>query len=364
MEMMVSMKKIIEDINNNKEVTIRDVANLAGVSVATAGRVLGGYGSVSSKATYSVKEAAEKLNYVPNSIAQSMKKKNTMTVGLIIANISNPYFSSIARLVEEILSKAGYNLIICNTDEDEEKELSYLKTLHEKRVDGLMIASAIKTSEFRKGELLKVYQNSIPTIIIDREIPGLDLPTVASDNFRGAYEATTHLIKMGHKEIGIIGSNISTLFRRVEGYKQAMNDNHLHIHDHFISNKMYDNISPGDISEGIFATREILKDSKTRPTALLPLNNLLTTGALIAIDEMGLKIPEDVALIGWDDFDLAPLLKPPITVVKQSYYNIANIATNRLLDLISNSNLGLGADKKVTLSTELIVRGSCGSKMN
>jgi DNA-binding LacI/PurR family transcriptional regulator len=349
---------------DNKEVTIRDVAYLAGVSVATAGRVLGGYGSASSKATHAVKEAAEKLNYVPNGIAQSMKKKNTMTVGLIIANISNPYFSSIARLVEEILSKEGYNLIICNTDEDEEKELSYLKTLHEKRVDGLMIASAIKTSEIEKSKLLKVYKNSIPTIIIDRDIPGLDLPTVTSDNFRGAYEATTHLIKLGHKKIGIIGSNISTLIRRVEGYKQAMKDNHHPTDDYFISNETYDNISPGDVSEGIFATRELLKDSKTRPTALLSLNNLLTTGALIAIEEMGLKIPEDVAIIGWDDFDLAPLLKPPITVVKQSSYNIANIATNRLLDLISNSSLRLGAENKVKLSTELIVRGSCGSKMN
>jgi DNA-binding LacI/PurR family transcriptional regulator len=347
----------------NKETTIRDVANLAGVSVATAGRVIGGYGSASSKAVSAVTDAAKKLNYIPNGIAQSMKKKNTKTVGLIIANISNPYFSSIARLVEEIISKEGYNLIICNTDEDAEKELSYLKTLHEKRVDGLMIASALKDSEISKDEVHMVYRNSIPTIIIDREIPGLDLPTVTSDNFRGAYEATTHLIKLGHKKIGVIGSDISTLFRRVEGYRQAMKDNFLPSDDYLISNRSYDNISPGDVSEGIFATRELLKDPKTRPTAIIPLNNLLTTGALIAIDEMCLNIPEDIAIIGWDDFDLAPLLKPPITVVKQSSYNIANIATNRLLELILNSSISVEADKKVTLSTELIVRGSCGTKI-
>ncbi|WP_180956584.1 LacI family DNA-binding transcriptional regulator [Bacillus canaveralius] len=352
------------DNRNEKENTIRDVANLAGVSVATAGRVLGGYGSASSKSVSAVKDAAAKLNYIPNGIAQSMKKKNTKTIGLIIANISNPYFSSIARLVEEVLAKEGYNLIICNTDEDSERELSYLRTLYEKRVDGLMIASALKDSESSEDEVLKMYKNSIPTIIIDREIPGIDLPTVTSDNFRGAYEATTHLIKMGHKKIGVIGSNISTLFRRVDGYKQAMEENFLTFDDYLISNKTYDNVSPGDVNEGIFATRELLKDPETRPTAIFPLNNLLTTGALIAIDEMGLRIPEDVAIVGWDDFDLAPLLKPPITVVKQSSYNIANIATNRLLELISNSSLSSEADKKVTLSTELVVRGSCGNKAN
>lgn len=348
---------------NNKDYTIRDVARVAGVSVATAGRVIGGYGSVSAKSVQAVMEAVKKLNYIPNGVAQSMKKKNTKTIGLVIANIANPYFSSIARLVEEFLVQEGYNMIICNTDEDSDREASYLKTLYEKRIDGLMIASALKESEKSREEIDRIYRGSIPTIIIDREIPYLDFPAVTSDNFKGAYDATSHLIKLGHKRIGVIGANISTLFRRVEGYKQALIDHFLVPEDYLIASDRSPNVKPGDIKEGIEATKRLLQNPHNRPTAIIALNNLLTTGALLAIDEMGLKIPDDVALIGWDDFDLAPLLKPPITVVKQSSFNIAHIACSRLLELISNPDR-VFADQNVVLATELIIRGSCGYKAN
>jgi LacI family transcriptional regulator len=352
---------MVKETQTSKDYTIRDVAKEAGVSVATAGRVIGGYGSVSKQSVIAVREAVTKLNYIPNGVAQSMKKKNTKTIGLVIANICNPYFSSIARLVEDFLVKEGYNMIICNTDEDSEREFSYLRTLHEKRIDGLMIASALKNSEKTQEEIDRIYRGSIPTIIIDREIPSLDLPTVTSDNFRGAYDATSHLIRQGHKKIGVIGANISTLFRRVDGFKEAMKDNGLS-EDYLVASETNLNIKPGDISEGIKATKELLMDPDSRPTAIFALNNLLTTGALLAIQEMDLKIPEDIALIGWDDFDLAPLLKPPITVVRQSSYNIAHIAVNRLLELIANPDQGFGAEKKVILATELVVRGSCGYK--
>jgi DNA-binding LacI/PurR family transcriptional regulator len=356
------MAKRTSTFQDHRDCTIRDVAKEAGVSVATAGRVIGGYGSVSAKASTAVMGAVKKLNYIPNGVAQSMKKKNTKTIGLIIANINNPYFSSIARMVEEFLVKEGYNMIICNTDEDSEREISYLKTLYEKRIDGLMIASALKNSEKSQEEIERIYRGSVPTIIIDRDIPSLDLPTVTSDNFRGAYEATSHLIKQGHKKIGVIGANISTLFRRVDGCKEAMKDNLLPSDSFLIASETNHALKPGDISEGIQATKVLLQDPGTRPTAIIALNNLLTIGSLIAIEEMGLTIPDDVAVIGWDDFDLAPLLKPPITVVKQSAYNIAQIASNRLLELIMNPDQGFGTDKKVVLATELVVRGSCGYK--
>ncbi|GGH86907.1 LacI family transcriptional regulator [Pullulanibacillus pueri] len=347
----------------SKEYTIKDVAELAGVSTATVGRVLGGYGSASHEATQAVREAANKLHYIPNGIAQSMKKKTTKSVGLIVANICNPYFSSIARIVESVLVKKGYNIIICNTDEDGDREISYLKMLYEKRIDGLMIASALKESERKDSQFNMTYKESIPTIIIDREISNLKFPTVASDNFRGAYEATSHLIKLGHKRIGIIGSTISTFFRRVEGYRQAMLDHSLPFDTNLVFNKSYKNVKPGDVSEGIYATKNLLKYREYRPTAIFALNNLLTTGVLIAVNDLGLKIPDDVAVIGWDDFDLASLLNPPITVVKQSTYNIATIAISRLLQQIENPNTILNEEKKVILSTELVIRGSCGSNV-
>ncbi|OXS55848.1 hypothetical protein B1A99_21720 [Cohnella sp. CIP 111063] len=348
--------------NDKKEYTIKDVAILAGVSTATAGRVLGGYGSVSSKTARSVMEAAQKLNYIPNAIAQSMKKRNTNTVGLIVANICNPYFSTIAKATEEHLAKHGYHVIICNTDEDLDKEISYIKTLYEKRIDGLMIATAFKGNEKISEEIGRMYDGKIPTLIIDREIAGLSLPTVTSDNFRGAYDATSHLIRLGHKRIGVIGTTISTLYQRVDGYKKALTDNGIPLDQDLIANKGVPNLQAGDVREGKEIAIHMLTSSKTKVTAILALNNLLTFGALQAIRELGLKIPDDVAFIGWDDFELATVMNPPITVVNQSTGDIAAIASSRLLQMMDEpAQDEADRNRKVVLATQLIVRGSCGS---
>jgi DNA-binding LacI/PurR family transcriptional regulator len=351
-------------IIEKKDYTIKDVAILAGVSTATAGRVLGGYGSVSDKTAKAVLEAAQKLNYIPNAIAQSMKKRNTNTVGLIVANICNPYFSSIAKATEEHLSKRGYHVIICNTDEDLDSEISYIKTLYEKRIDGLMIASALKGNEKTADEIDRIYRGKIPTLIIDREIDGLALPTVTSDNFRGAYEATSHLIRLGHKRIGVIGTTISTLYHRIEGYKKALEDNHIPFNEHLISNKGVPNIQAGDVKEGKDIALQMLSAPETRPTAILALNNLLTFGALQAIHELGLNIPDDIAIIGWDDFELATVMNPPVTVVMQSTDNFATIASNQLLQMIHEPEILKKTDvnRKIVLATQLIVRGSCGAR--
>lgn len=348
--------------DDRKEYTIKDVAILAGVSTATAGRVLGGYGSVSSKTAKSVMEAAQKLNYIPNAIAQSMKKRNTNTVGLIVANICNPYFSTIAKATEEHLAKRGYHVIICNTDEDLDKEISYIKTLHEKRIDGLMIATAFKGNEKISEEIGRMYDGKIPTLIIDREIAGLSLPTVTSDNFRGAYEATSHLIRLGHKRIGVIGTTISTLYQRVDGYKKALTDNGIPLDQDLIANKGFPNIQAGDVKEGKEIAIQMLTSVKTKATAILALNNLLTFGALQGIRELGLKIPDDVAFIGWDDFELATVMNPPVTVVKQSTGDIAAIASSRLLQMMDEpAQDEADRNRKVVLATQLIIRGSCGS---
>jgi DNA-binding LacI/PurR family transcriptional regulator len=348
--------------SEKKELTIRDVAHLAGVSTATAGRVLGGYGSASKKTAKAVMEAAEKLNYIPNAIAQSMKKKNTYTIGLVIANIANPFFSAIARSVEVYLAKKGYHMIICNTDEDLDREISYIKTLYEKRIDGIIIASALKGPEMSKSEINRIYNGTIPTIILDREIPGLGLPIVTSDHYNGAYQATLHLIKRGHKRIGVIGTTISTLNERVQGYLQALEDHHLPFDGFLISDKGIRNIQAGDIREGYNGAIEMLSDEARRPTAIFALNNLLAVGVLQAIQELGLVIPDDIAVIGWDDFELAPLLKPPLTVVKQNTSLIAQLTASKLLELISGTENHSKQENKTILSTELIVRGSSGQR--
>lgn len=346
-----------------KEYTLRHVADLAGVSTATAGRVLGGYGSVSKKTTKAVLEAAEKLNYIPNAVAQSMKKKYTQTIGLLIANIANPFYSTIARTLEGLLMKQSYNMIICNTDEDLDKEISYLKTLYEKRIDGIIIASVLKGTDMSKQNISRIYNGKIPTIILDREVPGLDLPTVTSDNFGGAYEATSHLIRLGHSRIGVIGTTISTLSKRVEGYKKALEHHNIPFNASYIEDKGITDVRVGDVKEGYNKTIMMLTNNKKRPTAIFALNNLLTFGALLAIQDLGLRIPEDIAVIGWDDFDLAPMLQPPLTVVKQNPYIIASITADRLFSLIHGEGAQDDSDQKIVLSTQLVVRKSCGNEL-
>lgn len=343
-----------------KEYTLRHVAELAGVSTATAGRVLGGYGNASKKTIKAVLEAAEKLNYIPNAVAQSMKKKYTHSIGLLIANIANPFYSTIARTLEELLMKQNYNMIICNTDEDLDKEISYLKTLYEKRIDGIIIASVLKGTDMSRESISRIYNGKIPTIILDREVPGLDLPTVTSDNFGGAYEATSHLIRLGHSRIGVIGTTISTLSKRVEGYKKALEHHNIPFDESFIEDRGITNIQVGDVKEGYNKTITMLTNNKRKLTAIFALNNLLTFGALLAIQDLGLHIPGDIAVVGWDDFDLAPLLQPPLTVVRQNPYNIASITANRLFGLIHGDSMQDSSDQKVVLSTQLVVRKSCG----
>jgi DNA-binding LacI/PurR family transcriptional regulator len=347
----------LDDQNKEKrEVTIRDVAELAGVSNATVGRVIGGYGNVTEKTIGKVLDAAKRLNYHPNAVAQSMKKKNTNTIGLIIANIQNPYFSAIVRAVDDTAVKYGWNVVIGNTDEDASKELSLLKTFYEKRLDGILISTAFNNDKKTDKLPEHLYQGAIPIVALDREIEGMELPVVKANHFTAAYQAVDHLIKLGHQRIGVIASGISITKQRIDGYKQALQDNGIPFDDSLI----VDNVggSTASINEGFHAARELMKEAANRPSAVIALSNLSTMGALLAFEELGLNIPEDVAVIGWDDFVLAPILKTPLTVVNQPVYEIGSLATEKLYQII---NQDYDAQNRVTmLDTNLIIRKSCG----
>lgn len=342
-----------------KETTIRDVAHLAGVSQATVGRVIGKYGSVSEKTVESVLEAAKKLNYYPNAIAQSMKRKNTHTIGLVVANICNPFFSSIVKAVEDTAAKCGYNVIICNTDESISSELLYLKTLYEKRIDGIIIATAYKSDQILSKSHESLYNGTVPTVFIDRQIKGLDGIVVKTENYGGAYEAVSHLINLGHKDIGVIsGPVISTMTQRIAGYSAAISNNNITYEPGFVVAT-----NTASVEEGTKATKDILLNFEKRPTALLVLNNLLTIGALLAINELGLIIPDDIAIVGWDDFELARILNPSLTVVTQSTYNIGTIATEKLINVLENNRIDdSNQNIEIILKTNLIIRESCGYK--
>jgi DNA-binding LacI/PurR family transcriptional regulator len=349
----------MRNTESNKQVTIKDIAKKAGVSQATVGRVIGGYGSVSSKAKEKVLKVVKELNYVPNSIAQSMKNKRTKTIGVVVGKLGNPFFSEIVNAIEATGAKLGYTVVISNTDEDPKKELECLRTLYSKQIDGIIIATTLRPDTVLDAASKKFYSGSIPTVYIDRELPFLQELCVLTDNYFGAYKATEYLIEMGHRNIGIIaGTNTSTMHRRIEGYKRALMEHNIEPQEKFIRFG-----EKATVEEGRQFTSELLNNNPDL-TALFALNNQLVTGMLKTINEMKLSIPSDLSIVGWDDFELAQIVNPPLTMVTQDTEKIGTVATEKLIEIINSKDDESNAlgERRIVFNAHLIIRESCADR--
>jgi LacI family transcriptional regulator len=332
--------------------TLGDVAERAGTSVATAGRALGGYGKVAAATRDRVVTAARQLNYHPNALARSMKQRSTFTIGLIVGNICNSFFARIVRAVETAVMRYDYKVIVCDTDERIENELDHARTLLEHRVDGIIVSpTASETGELSRATK-EIYGGRMLTVFIDRAVKGARIPAVVSDNVAAAHEATTHFIALGHKRIGaIVGRRaLDSMTGRIEGYRRALLERRIT----FDESLVVDAVDVG-VEAGYRATKKLL-ERNSRPTALIVMNNLLVIGALNAIKEKGLTIPGDVALIGWDDFDAAPHLQKPLTVVEQPADAMGSIAAEQLMKMRSNE--AVDPSLHIVLKSTLIVRES------
>jgi LacI family transcriptional regulator len=333
--------------------TLDDVAQRAGTSVATAGRALGGYGKVAAETRDRVIAAARQLNYHPNAVARSMKQQSTSTIGLIIGNICNSFFARIVRAVETAVMRYDCKVIVCDTDESIENELDHAITLLEHRVDGIIVSpTASETGELSRATK-EIYGSRMLTVFIDRAVKGAKIPTVVSDNIAAAHEATTHFIQLGHKHIGaVVGRRaLDSMTGRIEGYRRALLEHRIT----FDESLVVDGVDVG-VEAGHRATKKLLERNHHRPTALIVMNNLLVIGALNAIKEKGLKIPGDIALIGWDDFDAAPHLQKPLTVVEQPAYAMGSIAAEQLMKMRSNE--AVDPALHIVLKSTLIIRES------
>ncbi len=337
--------------------TIEDVASHIQLSVATVGRALGGYGRVSEATKARVLQAARELNYHPNTIARGMKEQRTRTIGLIVGNIMNPFFSTIVRAVEDTVSRYGLNVIVCNTDEDPKKELAHAKILFERRVDGLIVASTVFGNSGALKQARNYYGKQIPTVFIDRPIRGISAPAFFSDNVEGAYQATKHLIDLGHRRIGVIVGkrSLPTMTSRVQGYEKALEEAGME-HDETI---IMDSTTASDVGVegGYFATQHLL-EQQDPPTALLVMNNLLVVGTLKALKAACVQVPRDLSLITWDDFDLAEHLTPPLTIVDQPVYTMGSLAAEQLMKAVAQRTTL--EPLEVVLKPRLILRESTG----
>ncbi|MGB9682651.1 MAG: LacI family DNA-binding transcriptional regulator [bacterium] len=334
--------------------TIYDVAERAGVSAMTVSRVINGKRDVKPSTREKVMKAIEELGYVPNSFARSFVLQKTSSIGLVISDITNPFFTTLARGVEDTAMKNQFNVILCNTDEDPEKEQIYLEVLLRKRIDGIILASA----SGKRGPLKNILMRDVPLVLIDRKIEHLDsVDVVRGDSELGSYLLTRHLVSLGHKRIGVIvGSrHISTALERVEGYKRALKESGIPIEEDLIRFGRYSK------EDGYKLAKALLTMEKP-PTAIFGGNNFIAIGAIKAIRELGLRVPEDVGLVSFDDIESLSEVYPFFTVVTQPAYSMGVIATELLIRRIEGRDK-VKEKREVVLQPELIIGESAGEKL-
>jgi DNA-binding LacI/PurR family transcriptional regulator len=329
-------------------ITVKDVAEHAGVSIATVSRVVNHSEDVSPELREKVLHTIEELGYHPSRTAQRLRARKSLVIGLIISDIQNPFFTSVVRGIEDVAHQQDYSIILCNSDEDPEKEKLYIDVMRSEEVAGVIISSTSQVT----GYLDRLLDSGIPVVAMDRSIKHQRVDIVSVENVLGAYEAVSHLLQKGHQWIGFIGlpMNLTTGVERREGYINALNDHGLKPAEELMC--------IGDArQEGGFNCAKDLLDRGHPLTALFVSNNLMTLGALGAIKSQGLLIPEDISLIGFDDMPWAQYLSPPLTAVSQPTYELGKHSAELLLKRISNPS---EKTQHIRLKTELIVRESVG----
>jgi LacI family transcriptional regulator len=332
--------------------TIHEVAKRAGVGSITVSRVINNSGYISSETRERVEKAIAELGYVPNTLARSLRSRRTNTVGLIVTDITNPFFTTLARGVEDAANQAGYTVIFCNTDESQRKEEQYLNVLLQKQVDGLLFVP----SRSQPNAIRQIQKHGTPVVVLDRRISEIQVDTVRCDSVDGSYQLARYLISLGHRQIAVMSGavGISTADDRVSGYRNALKEAGIDIEETYIFR--------GDLTpdSGYAMTRQAISQHP-RPTALIAANNFITIGAMKALQEAELEVPEDIALVGFDDLPPAMVTFPFFTVASQPAYEMGTRAMQLLLERLEGG--ATEPYQEVILPTELIIRRSSGHPM-
>lgn len=331
------------------KVGIRQVATRAGVSTATVARVLHDTGQVSQELTARVKQAIAELDYVPNAVASSLSSGRTGVIGLLVPDIANPFFGEVARGLEDYASQHNNHVLVCSSDLAPERELSLARAFEARMVD----AVACTPSGADSSHLRRLQAGGQPLIFIDRSVPGIQAPTVGIDNAAAAERATRYLLELGHRRIAMLcGPEVFASSRnRLQGFRRAMKAAKAVIHSDYVQQGFL------GITGGTQAMRRVLRLSP-RPTAVLSFNNFLAVGALRALREEAVRVPDDLSFLTFDDMSLFPYVDPPITVIAQPAYQIGSEAGRVLFELLNHPEK---RQADVILPTELVIRSSCSS---
>jgi DNA-binding LacI/PurR family transcriptional regulator len=330
---------------------LKEVARRAGVSISTVSRVLNQPELVNEQTNLRVRQVIEELGYRPSRVARRLRLESGRAnlVGLIIPDMQNPFFAEIARGVEDVAQKRGYAVFVGNSDEDAAKEQQYLDVMQAESVDGIIVPPSSEDDR----AIPAVAASGLPVVCVDRRLTHSAVDTVVVDNVRGASDAVEHLIRLGHRRIAFIGGlpQLSTSRERLKGYRQALEASGIGFDPALVRQ--------GDsrLSSGRALTRELI-ELPAPPSALLVGNNLMTLGAIEMIHRLGRRVPDDVALVGYDDMPWALAFNPPLTAVRQPGYELGQRAMELLLQRIEMPER---SPSLITLQPTLIVRQSCGA---
>ncbi|MFJ9451360.1 LacI family DNA-binding transcriptional regulator [Herbaspirillum sp. NPDC101397] len=324
--------------------TIKDVARHAGVSYTTVSHVLNKTRPVSSEARDRVLVAVEALAYVPSALARSLRSNATGSIGLIIPNNTNPYFSEVARGIEDSCYEAGYSVILCNSDDDPAKQRDYLNVLLTKRCDGLIVATLAQTD----GELLR--KMKVPTVLLDRAPKDMAIDLVAVDNAAGGALAAEHLLTLGRRRIACIGGpeSLDISAERIAGLRRKLQAAGVVIAPDLLAYADF-------TSAGGYAAARALLSTSQPPDAIFCCNDLMAIGALRAAAERGIDVPDQLSVIGFDDIDLAQFVHPPLTSVSQNTRTLGQLTAQCLLERIADPTRPV---QRKTITPQLHVRGS------
>ncbi|MBA9028546.1 LacI family DNA-binding transcriptional regulator [Peribacillus huizhouensis] len=334
--------------------TIKDIAKRANVSVATVSYVLNNTRFVSPEKKKRVEEAIKELNYVPNAVARGLRVKNSKVISLVVSDITNPFYPDIAKACEQVAYQSGYTLNIVNTNDQDDRFIKAVMQLREGKVDGIINTTVLDHHRSLMENLIK---DKYPIVLAHRLLDGINMDTVVADNIQAAIDATNHLINLGHKKIafmtGVTKSSINNL--RIKGFLKAMKDANLPTKEDWLAS------GQAKYQQSYDLTKELLKNSNNRPTAIINISDLGALGVLDAAGDLGIMVPEELAVVGFDDLFISSMRSVQLTTIRIPRYEIGQKSMELLIDKITNNDTN--NHHNILLPAELIVRKTCGSRI-
>jgi LacI family transcriptional regulator len=326
--------------------TIKDVAKRAGVSISTVSHVINNSRAVSKDTRRRVEDAMEELGYQPNTLARNLRRQQTQSLGMVVPDSANPFFAEVTRGIEDASFEKNYSVILCNSEGDLERQAAYTNLLIQNQVAGIVFVAAGVSTELVED----LRRRRVPLVVVDRAVPNVEVNSVMTDHNQGGRLATRHLIDLGHSRIACIsaGSHLSPSAERVTGYMETLWENNIAVDKRLIVR--------GDFQyQSGYEAANVLLELPVPPTAVFACNDLMAVGCISAAAERGLRVPQDLSVVGFDDVKLASFTNPPLTTVAQPMRQIGKLAVEMLIESITDIDAPVRVEK---LDTKLVVRRS------